>query len=364
MAIGQRGPVLIMRKSALLTAAVIAGLTAPALYAGAGSDGAAFLKVEAGARAVAMGGAFAAVADDASAVFYNPAGPALLRNNEILLAHAEWIEGLRTEHAAYVHAMSAKLTLFGGLSALIVPALDEYDAAGVNTGKFSAMDGSFGVGAAYGIGPDVYIGLLAKTVYQQAATEKAYAYAGDLGLVKNYGDTVRMGLALQNIGTPIKLHTQSFDLPRTYRVGGAYRLKETAWLTAEIMKAGHSEIAAAAGAEWEHAITARETVFARAGYKTGRSANAGPGLSAGLGLRTGDIGVDYAYSPFGDLGDTHRITLNFRFGRDRDEVVAERKIERISRSGRTTPPARSKPSREKSKKPAKSSKEQPVYFLW
>ena len=111
--------------------AVLAGLQAPALYAGAGSDGAAFLKVEAGARAAAMGGAFAAVSDDAASVFYNPAGPALAQNNELLLSHAEWLEGLRNEHAAYVHVVSARLTLFTGLTALIIPALDEYDSAGV-----------------------------------------------------------------------------------------------------------------------------------------------------------------------------------------------------------------------------------------
>jgi hypothetical protein len=342
----------------------MAGLQAPALYAGAGSDGAAFLKVEAGARAAAMGGAFAAVSDDASSVFYNPAGPALVQNNEILLSHAEWLEGLRNEHAAYVHVLSARLTLFAGLTALIIPALDEYDAVGTRTGDFSAMDGAAGAGLAVALGNDAYFGLFGKTVYQQADTRKAYAYAADIGFIQNYGETVRVGLAVQNFGTPIKLYSENFELPRTYRAGGAYRLMRRAWLTAEFMQVGHSDLAAAAGAEGEYAITARETVFARAGYKTGRSKNAGPGVSAGVGVRSGDIGVDYAFSPFGDLGDTHRFTLSYRFGEDRGDIFTERKMKRASRV-KPAPAAKTKPAGGKAKvKSGGPKKEEPVYFLW
>ena len=344
--------------------AVLTGFQAPALYAGAGSDGAAFLKVEAGARAAAMGGAFTAVSDDVSSVFYNPAGPALVQNNEILLSHAEWLEGLRNEHAAYVHVLSARLTLFTGLTALIIPALDEYDAAGVNTGKFSAMDGSAGAGLALALGNDAYFGLFGKTVYQQADTRKAYAYAADLGFIRNYGETVRVGLAIQNFGTPIKLHLENFELPRTYRAGGAYRLMRRAWLTAEIMQVGHSDLAVAAGGEGEYAITRRETVFVRAGYKTGRSKNAGPGVSAGVGIRSGDIGVDYAFSPCGDLGDTHRFTLGFRFGNDRGDILTEQKVKRASRV-KPAPAAKTKPAREKTKGTGGTEKkDEPIYFLW
>ncbi len=343
--------------------AVIAGLQVPALYAGAGSDGAAFLKVDAGARAAAMGGAFAAVADDASSVFYNPAGPALAQNNEILLGHAEWLEGLRNEHAAYVHVVSAGLTLFTGLTALIIPALDEYDASGTRTGKFSALDGSAGAGLALALGNDAYFGLFGKAVYQQADTQKAYAYAADLGFIRNFGETIRAGLAIQNFGTPIKLHTQSFELPRTYRAGGAYRLLRKAWFTAEIMKVGHSDLAAAAGAEGEYSITRLETIFARAGYKTGRYKNAGPGVSAGVGIRSGDICVDYAFSPFGDLGDTHRFTLSYWFGKDRGDILTEQKIKRASRV-KQAPAARTKPAREKAKRTAPGKEDKSIYFLW
>jgi hypothetical protein len=352
-----------MRKvGGLFIAAVIVSLAAPALYAGAGRDGAAFLKIDAGARAAGMGGAFTAVADDALSLFYNPAGPALADRDQLALAHAEWLEGLRNEHAAYVHAVSDRLSLFGGFTALLVPALDAYDAAGLRTGSFSAMDGAAGAGMAWEGREDLFVGFFAKVVHQRAAAERAYAYAADLGAIYNYREDVRLGLAVQNLGTAIRLHQESFSLPLTYRAGGAYRLKDMAWFTAELQKTGQSDSALAVGAEGEYAITGRETVFVRAGYKTGRSKNAGSGLSAGLGLRTGDLGVDYAFSPFGDLGDTHRFTLTFKFGKVR--AISRPVVETKRPAARVKPPV--KKSQKYKVKPKRSTKplDNPIYFTW
>ena len=35
---------------------------------------------------------------------------------------------------------------------------------------------------------------------------------------------------------------------------------------------------------------------------------------AGAGFRVGRVGLDYAFSPLGDLGGTHRLSLGFKFG--------------------------------------------------
>jgi len=52
-------------------------------------------------------------------------------------------------------------------------------------------------------------------------------------------------------------------------------------------------------------------VALRAGYRTGR--DVGLGWTAGLGFKTGTFGLDYAYAPYGDLGNTHRISLGIGF---------------------------------------------------
>ncbi len=70
--------------AAALVLALAAGPSAAAeKYAGE------FLRVGAGARALGMGGAFLAVADDATAGYWNPAGLAWMRNKSVLYMHSE-----------------------------------------------------------------------------------------------------------------------------------------------------------------------------------------------------------------------------------------------------------------------------------
>ena len=49
-----------------------------------------FVKIGLGARAVAMGEAFVPVADDATTMYWNPAGLALLEARHLHVSHTEW----------------------------------------------------------------------------------------------------------------------------------------------------------------------------------------------------------------------------------------------------------------------------------
>ena len=53
-----------------------------------------FLKLGVGARALGMGGAFAGLADDASAAYWNPAGLAYLKTNQFMPTHSEEFGGI------------------------------------------------------------------------------------------------------------------------------------------------------------------------------------------------------------------------------------------------------------------------------
>jgi len=95
----------IKRKILLL---VFAGLaSATSLYAaGVGTTAAQFLKIGVGARAVAMGGAFSAVADNIDAIYWNPAGLSRLEKREFTASHAEMFESTRLDFLAYAHPTS------------------------------------------------------------------------------------------------------------------------------------------------------------------------------------------------------------------------------------------------------------------
>ena len=56
-----------------------------------GTTAAKFLSIPVGARALGMGGAFVGVANDASAMYWNPAGMARATQAEVQLNHAAWL---------------------------------------------------------------------------------------------------------------------------------------------------------------------------------------------------------------------------------------------------------------------------------
>lgn len=308
-----------MRRSAILFVATLLISSAAKLNAQSASNAASFLEIDAGARGAAMGGAFTAVADDASSVFYNPAGPALVRSQELMLSHSQWLEGLWNDQISYVQPVSDKLTFFTGVAALAGPPLDKLDIAGNKTGSFMAFDGAIGLGAALVLGEDLYGGVNFKTICQQVDNGRALAYAGDVGFIKQ-AKILRIGASVQNVGTKMKLYQESFDLPLTYRVGAAFRILDKYWLSAESVKIGKNGAVVSAGAEGEIPFTKTEVGYLRVGYRGGRAKNTGAGISGGIGIKAGPLYADYAFSPFGDLGDTHRLTIGFKFGKDRDEA--------------------------------------------
>ena len=74
-------------------------------FAKLGTSGAQFLKIGIG-RGAAMGEAFVAVADDASATFWNPSGLGTITHREISFYHNEWIADIRHEYLAVILPLS------------------------------------------------------------------------------------------------------------------------------------------------------------------------------------------------------------------------------------------------------------------
>jgi len=93
--------------------ALVTALMALAGNAGATKYAGAFMENGGGARALGMGGAFTAVADDPSTTFWNPAGLASAEKREILLMHSERFGDLIDRDFA-VYSQPVNWALFGG----------------------------------------------------------------------------------------------------------------------------------------------------------------------------------------------------------------------------------------------------------
>lgn len=298
-------------------------LCGAAFAAGPGTSAVATLKLDGAARPLALGGAYVAVADDASALFYNPAGIAQLDRKQLLLTHTEWLAGMRTEYLAYAHPLSRKLTLGVGANFGFVDGVSEYDAAGNKAGSFGANEGYGLVNVAYRPLENLALGLSGKYIRQQVSSKQATAYAFDLGFIF-YTPLLRLGAAVQNTaGGKMKLATEEFALPVTVRGGITLTPLDALLVTAEYVKPNDEDTSLRMGAEYQFEFTTgtEETAYlipVRAGWRTGQSDGAGPGFAAGVGFKMNDISFDYAFMPYGDLGNAHKLTLAFKFGQPRD----------------------------------------------
>jgi len=282
-------------------------LLVPALVAG--QTGAAFLKIPVGPRVCGMGEAAVAYIDDASALFYNPAGLAGVRTFDILLAHNQWLLDMNHEYVAGAFGYE-ELGMFG----LAFDYWGSGSIQGVNIRgesiphyEFSAADWFLNLGYGKSIS-DFSFGLGAKFVHQQLESLSTSAWAFDAGVMyKTPLEGLKVGVSVANIGTKTKLYEESYALPMQARLGWRYDYSIVG-VTQDVIISEIEKPGIAAGAECRPV----QLLALRLGYRTGSDYDGFSGLRAGLGISWQGIGVDYAFAPYGKLGTSHRISISYR----------------------------------------------------
>ncbi|MCR4295433.1 MAG: PorV/PorQ family protein, partial [Elusimicrobia bacterium] len=218
-------------------------LPALALLLGAASvraaETAAFLDIGVGARGIGMGGAHTALADDSSAVYWNPAGLARLEQREVSVSHAELGLGTREDFLAYAHP-TPRGTLAAAMTYLSQGSIGGRDAGGRPTGDFQASDAAFA--GAYGVKTEVAdLGVSVKYLRSHIASSEAQGVAADLGARRAY-DGLRpgkllLGAAVRNMGPGLKYENQRNDLPLRLAGGAAYTFAAGRTLAVEVQTA-------------------------------------------------------------------------------------------------------------------------------
>ena len=285
--------------------------------AGKGTSGAAFLKIGRGVRAIGMGGAFCAVADDASTIYWNPAGLTNTSDKEIVAAYTRWFADITQVFLGYVHPLSEKNALGAGL--LYLGATDtKRDEWGEDMGSFGITEMAPTIGYAHKFGNGISIGGSVKYIYQKLEDEVAGGFAFDIGgLYKTSIENLTLGVSIQNIGAEIKFIGEGDALPRNIKLGIAYKgsysesishSTQNFTLALDTNLPSDGEMYVCIGGEYWVA----NIIALRVGYRTG-PADEGSGVTAGAGLRIERILLDYAFVPYGDLGNTHRISLGMKF---------------------------------------------------
>jgi tetratricopeptide (TPR) repeat protein len=291
----------------LALAALLAAGTAA--RAAGGADSLEFLTLDGHARPSGLGGAYTALAADASALSYNPGGLAFVRANELSVTHNQFIQSVTEQRlsAALRSGFGAELHYldFGKVARTTLSRPD-------GTGDRAGLDDlSFAGGYGLRLG-DLGVGGGVKLFRETADRTTASGMAVDAGLLyKPDAGPLSVGVSLLNAGPDVKYQSLKQKLPVTARVGAAYAFslgENSNTLSADISKVREDSPTLGIGFE---TVFSKNVAF-RLGYN-GRG-DAGLGLTGGVGWIYDRFVVGYAFAPYGDLGLAHRLTLTFRWG--------------------------------------------------
>ncbi|MDZ7315308.1 MAG: PorV/PorQ family protein [candidate division KSB1 bacterium] len=274
-------------------------------------NGAAALKIAASARGSAMGEAFTAVADDASALFWNPAGAVALENRGIQLSYASWIQGISNQTLSLIAPTRYGAFGFGIMLTTVEGFEQRIIASEEPLGVFSANSLIAAATYARRVLPNWTFGANLKFMHEKIYIENSQGWMVDFGLQWRAPlEGLRLAAALQNWGTTTRMAQERVQLPRTLRFGAAYRLPRSApeaTVAFDYVTVRGETAHLQAGAE----IAPLPYLLLRTGYQTGFEDK---GISFGFGLRLQRAAIDYAYVPFGrGLGDTHRFSVSLPF---------------------------------------------------
>lgn len=277
----------------------------------AGTTIAQVLEIGVGARACSMGEAFTGLADDFSAIYWNPAGIAQIKDIEFNFMHNNWFQGTRYEFVSSILPLEEELGAVG-LSGIILKVDDIVgrDTEGNFTSNFEAKDSILAVSFGQMENEKLMWGITIKRINLKIEDNKTNKIAFDLGGLYKFQDAgLTLGAVIQNIGTKMKFIEKNERLPLTMRVGMSYKMPtRRTLLTLDLNKSVASDIKLNLGTE----IILSSVSKLRFGYNATNDADTG--ITFGLGFKIKDvIELDYAYIPYGELDKTQRISLTSKF---------------------------------------------------
>jgi hypothetical protein len=309
----------------LLASAVFADVS---IYPNAGTTSATFLKLGIGSRAIGMGEAFSALSDDITALYWNPAGLVQLKKSEIQVTHNESFEGIKHEFLGYAVPLSKGTLAIAAYGVTIPKDLerrsglyedDPFEPYTVSQGNFGAYDMALHISYAKQINANLSGGVSLKLIQQNIDDISAYGAAADIGALYRVPDS-RLSLAfvLENMGPKIKFRDEGYYPPFTVRLGSAWRWNNMITQTLDVSKSIDNFPFIMTGCEF----TPIEFLAVRVGYKyriEGQELTDDmAGLSAGLGVNllvsNMNFRLDYAFTPYGVLGNSQRFSITSFFG--------------------------------------------------
>lgn len=284
-----------------------------------GTTGAQFLEIGVSARADGMGGAFAAVSDDATALYYNPAGLVQLAGREAVFTLVSYPADIEYKFAGVALPLSFGGILgfsFYGLSTGDIPLTTYEYPLGVDGWTFGAKDYAFGLSYSRYLTDRFSLGVTVKMIDELYEEERATGWAADVGTNYNTGfRNFKITMVITNFGPDMTFISQSYPLPINFHFGAAIDVldgdRHRATFAMEGSHPSDNLEKYNAGLEYWYS----DMFAVRVGDRFEHDLS---GVTWGLGFRVplGNerrVSLDYARQDFGVLGDIDRYTLSVLF---------------------------------------------------
>ncbi|MFA5138792.1 MAG: PorV/PorQ family protein [Elusimicrobiota bacterium] len=289
-----------------------------------GTTGAAFLKIPTGSRAQALAGSYSAAADGAEAMFWNPAGLARMEEqglSELGFGYSALLESSYASALAFAKPLAPQARgVFGAaFTYFSQSSIQGYNTVGDPADSFTPNDLCLAVAYA-GRMRNVNLGAGTKFLRSKLADASGMTFAVDLGIqiqrVADVGEgPIDFGLSLLNLGPAIQTGSMADPLPMKVQAGMLWNISPRI----RFMLDGHLPVDhdpyPSMGLEGHLPVGDGMRASARAGMQFRDRDDIGglAGLAAGAGLDMKRFRFDYAWVPYGDLGNTHRISGGWRF---------------------------------------------------
>lgn len=331
-----------MKKYIILIVLLITAQFSFAQNPNLGASGAQFLQIPIGARAEAMGGAIIGLSDDASSVFWNPAGIVKVNNFQAFFSYIDWFNMFDVNAASIVYNAGDAGSFAASMIAFSTGKMEITTETEPNgTGRFfDAGDFALGISYARYLTDRFNVGISVKYVSQRIWNETASGFAFDIGtqyLLDFQNLTIAMSMT--NFGgdmkydgpdldftyrkddnfpvsrlTPSRLTTEEYPMPLNFQVGIGFDVFNASFVkmkgAIDVTHPNDNQERAHFGTEFSFF----DRIFVRGGYKLNYDDQSFAfGAGANLLWSGNAIYFDYAYSIYDILPSVHRISLRLSF---------------------------------------------------
>ncbi|MFI5252128.1 MAG: PorV/PorQ family protein [Bacteroidota bacterium] len=295
-----------------------------------------FLKINVGARASALGESFVALANDASCLYWNPAGMTQFSQTEFMVAHTIYVLDIKHEYLAGVYHPDENNAVGLSVIALTMPDMEvTTEAQPFGTGRYFSY-GDFALGLSYGrrMTDQFSFGTTIRLIDETLGDVKMNGITVDFGtyywtgigstrfaiVIVNFGpDVAPSGTAKMYDGTAVTSF-QSFAPPTEFKLGFAWdpymNEHQRTTLSLALVHPNDNVENFNFGVEykWQEWLSLRGTIRRAIGEQLLGADQTGSGdftLGMGVGapVEGSWLNFDYAFTDFSLLGSIHRVSV-------------------------------------------------------